>query len=222
MKSHHVLAWSTGILVVASFVLLIFFLPAYQGPIVQFTKDNPVLAPVILILWRFIGVVIPPIPAGILAFTLIPILGWFWVFLYSTIGLLSGAVVAFFLARRFREPMVKRFVPLQELNRWEGKLSDTTELWGFIVIRLTTGPVMDFISYLAGLTKLPFWKFFVATLLSLIPSATGYYLGETAYNKLSTESPWLTIGFLASLGLVYFLYKDKIKAFGKSVHKKRS
>jgi uncharacterized membrane protein YdjX (TVP38/TMEM64 family) len=126
-----------------------------------------------------------------------------------------GAVTAFLLARRFREPVVKRFVPLQELTRWEGKLSDTTELWGFIVIRMTTGPVMDFISYLAGLTKLPFWKFFVATLLSLIPSAAGYYLGETAYNKVASESPWLTISFLLSLVVVYYLYKDKIKEFRK-------
>lgn len=221
MKSEKVIAWVTGVLIVLSLLFVFFWLPPYQKQITQFTIDNPILAPFILILWRFIGVVIPPIPAGILAFTLIPILGWFWVFLYSTIGLLSGAVVAFFLARKFREPLVKRFVPLQELNNWEGKLSGTTELWGFVLIRLTTGPVMDFISYLAGLTKLSFGKFFFATLLSLIPSASGYYLGGAVYNRLSTESPWVSVGFLLSLVLLYYLYKDTIKEYRKRLKKKK-
>ncbi len=223
MKSHELLGWMTGGLSILFCILLIFFLPTYQEPILQFTIAHPILAPAILIVWRLIGVVIPPIPAGILAFTLIPILGWFWVFFYSTMGLLSGAVIAFLLARKFREPLVKRFVPLQELNKWEGKLDDKTELWGFILVRLTTGPVMDFISYLAGLTKLSFGKFFLATLLSLIPSAIGYYVGETAYNKISTsESPMVIIGFLLGLGLLYFFYKGKIKEFRKKAKEKKS
>lgn len=209
MKSEKGIVWLTGVLVVLSMLFLFFLLPQYQEQITKFTIENPVLAPVILILWRIIGVVIPPIPAGILALTLLPILGWFWVFLYSSIGLLAGAVIAFLLARRFREPLVKRFVPLQELNRWEGKLSESSELWGFILIRLTTGPIMDFISYLAGLTKLSFPKFLFATVLSLIPSAIGYYIGESAYNKLSQESPLISVGFLIALGVFIYFAKEK-------------
>lgn len=211
MKSEKIIAWVTGALVVISFLFLFLWLPQYQEEITSFVVANPLLAPFILILWRFIGVVIPPIPAGIIAITLIPILGWFWVFLYSTIGLLAGAVVAFFLARKFREPLVKRFVPLQELNKWEGKLSTSTELWGFILIRLTTGPVMDFISYLAGLTNLRFRTFFIATLISLIPSAFGYYLGAAAYTRLANENPYVTLGFLAALAILAFAFKGKIK-----------
>jgi uncharacterized membrane protein YdjX (TVP38/TMEM64 family) len=221
MKNEKILAWITGALVILSLLFVFLLLPQYQDQVTKFAIDNPVLAPIILILWRLIGVVIPPIPAGILAFTLIPIFGWFWVFAYSSLGLLAGAVIAFLLARRFREPLVKRFVPLQELNQWEGKLSDTTELWGFVLIRMTTGPVMDFISYLAGLTKLSFGKFFFATALSLIPSAIGYYLGETAYNKISTsESPLITIGFLLGLVALFFFYKGKIKEYRKKSKKK--
>jgi uncharacterized membrane protein YdjX (TVP38/TMEM64 family) len=220
MNHEKTTVWVTGILIVISFLFLFFLLPQYQKEITQFTIANPILAPLILIAWRFVGVVIPPIPAGIIAFTLIPILGWFWVFIYSTIGLLAGAVVAFLLARKFREPLVKRFVPLQELNNWEGKLDAKTELWGFILIRLTTGPVMDFISYLAGLTKLSFGKFFLATLFSLIPSAIGYYLGGAVYDKVATESPLVSVGFLLALVLLYFLYKDKIKHYRKKFKKK--
>lgn len=211
MKNERTLLWLSGGGLITFFIAIYLLTPYYQQDIIDFTVAHPVLAPFILILWRFIGVVIPPIPAGLVAFALLPVLGWFWVFLYSSIGLLLGAIVAFWLARIFREPLVKRFVPLKDLSKWESKLSEKTELWGFILVRMTTGPVMDFISYLAGITKLPFWKFFVATVISLIPSATAYYLGQTAYDKVSTESPFIAIGFLLSLGVVYLFYKDQMR-----------
>lgn len=221
MKKQNLLGWSMGILTGGFFLLLLFILPSYQDPITKFTLEHPLLAPLILIAWRFLGVVIPPIPAGILAFALIPVVGWFWVFLYSEIGLLLGATVAFFLARRFREPVVKRIVPLQEISKWEEKVSEGTQLWTFLLIRLTTGPVMDVISYLAGLTKLRFGVFFLATFLSLLPSAITYYLGEKVYDKVAGESPWITIVFLVALGLGYYFNRDAIKAFIKKNSKKR-
>lgn len=220
MKLHQLLVWSTGVLVCAFFLFLLFMPAAYQETIVSFTVSHAILAPLILIAWRFIGVVIPPIPAGVLTFALIPVLGWFWVFLYSEIGLLLGACVAFFLARKFREPIVKRVVPLQEISKWEEKVSQATELWAFLLLRLTTGPVMDFISYLAGLTKLRFSTFFLATVISLLPSALTYYLGEKIYGKLSSESPLITLGFLTGIVILYFLSRNKIKALVKSQKKK--
>ena len=205
--------------VIVLFGLFFFLVPYYQRPLTEFALAHPILAPLILILWRFIGVVIPPIPAGLLAFALIPVLGWVWVYVYSFIGLLLGACVAFFLARRYREPIVKQFVPLQDFNKWEGRLSKTTEFWGFLVIRLTTGAIMDFVSYLAGLTKLRFDKFFVATVISLIPSAVGYYLGEQSYKQMNTEHPLLT--FIVFVVIVFFVVKYGEKA-KKVLRRKRN
>ena len=220
MHKLHSLGISTVVLTGIFVVILLFWLPTYQEPITTFTLQHPLLAPLILIAWRFLGVVIPPIPAGIFAFSLISTLGWFWVYLYSSIGLLWGACVAFLLARAFREPLVKRFFPLQDINRWESKLSTSAELWGFLLIRLTTGPVMDFISYLAGLTKLRFRTFFLATVVSLLPSALAYYLGAKVYTKVSTEKPWITLALLLGIVVLYFLFKDKIKTFAKTRVKK--
>ncbi len=184
---------STLVIVILALVVFFLFIHPYQHEIAQFCKQYPVIAPLILILWRFVGVVIPPIPGGILAYTLIPILGWFWTFFYSAIGLLAGACVSFFIARKYREPVVKHFVSLQSLQKWESRLSGNTELWGFILLRMTTQPIMDFMSYLAGLSKLSFWKFFIATVISLLPSAFSYYLGEVTYNKVIEENPFVSI-----------------------------
>lgn len=212
---------STLVIVVIALAVFFLFLHPYQHEIAQFCKQYPVLAPFILILWRFIGVVIPPIPGGVLAYTLIPILGWFWTFFYSAIGLLLGACVAFFIARKYREPVVHRFVSLQSLQKWESKLSSNTELWGFILLRMTTQPIMDFMSYLAGLSNLRFWKFFVATVISLLPSAFSYYVAEITYNKVVEESPALSIWSFV-LVFVILLLVNSILTKKKNRRKKES
>jgi uncharacterized membrane protein YdjX (TVP38/TMEM64 family) len=207
MKKHHLLAVVTVLLFVVTALLAIIFLPPHLVAITKFTIDHPLLAPLILIFWKAIGVVIPPIPSGVLSLALIPVIGWFPSFLYSTIGALLGAVIAFYLARLFREPLVKRFVPLQDLQQWEGKMTGNREFWTFTLIRLTTGPIMEYISYIAGLSKLGFGKYFIATLLSLLPSILVFYVGEAAYTKLSQKSPFVVVGFLLSLGVLYLVYK---------------
>lgn len=213
MLSQTGLGLSTLLLLIVTVAVFFFFLHPYQQEIAQFCKEYPVIAPLILIAWRFVGVVIPPIPGGVLAYTLIPILGWFWTFFYSTIGLLAGACVAFFIARRYRERVIRHFVPLQSLQKWESKLSGNTELWGFILLRMTTQPIMDFMSYLAGLSKLSFWKFLLATTISLVPSAFSYYVGEMTYNKIIEESPavslWSFVLVVVILLLINTIYTRK-------------
>ena len=218
MKKHHIVGALTATLFIISVIFFIFLYPSHQSEITTFTVNHPVLAPIIIIVWRFIGVVIPPIPGGVLSFALIPVLGWFWSFVYSTIGLLLGAIVAFFLARKYREPLLKRLMPLQELQQWEEKHSGVTQLWGFIILRMITEPVMDFVSYLAGLSKLRFRTFFIATFISLLPSVVSYYAGAAVYAKLADESPYVGIGFFVIVGILYLLYHRYSKNKSKASH----
>jgi uncharacterized membrane protein YdjX (TVP38/TMEM64 family) len=196
--------------VTISLVLFLFlFTTTYEKEIVQFSLAHPLLAPLLLILFRMIGMIIPPIPGGILSFALIPILGWFWSYVYAMIGLTLGAIIAFYLARHFREPIVAKFVPLRQLHTWENKLSHKTEFFAFLMIRLTTGPIMDFISYIAGLSKISFPKFLLATLIAEIPSLLVYYLGGEIYSQISKSNTNLVgIGFLLVLGVLFYYFKD--------------
>ena len=120
-----------------------------------------------------------------MSFAFIPILGWFWAWLYGSIGVIIGVTVAFYIARRFREPVVARFVPLKKLHVWEDKLSKRTEFLAFLGIRITTGPILDFISYVAGLSKISYKKFLAATLIAQIPEAIWYYFGGSLFERLS-------------------------------------
>lgn len=196
----------TGISLTA-FVLL---LPSNLDQIISWAEKNPLLAPLILILWRTLAIIIPPLPGGVVSFALLPAFGWFWSFIFATTGMLLGTSIAFFIARRYREPLISRFVPLQELSQWERKLSDKTEFLGFLVLRFTTGPVMDFISYLAGLSKLSYRKFFLATAISLLPDILLFYLGDELYRTVYKENPYWTLTTLAMFLIVaYVLYKSR-------------
>ncbi len=208
-KKPHVIATVTFALSAIGIVALYVLVPPHLPEIIAFTKANPLLAPLILILWRIVAIVIPPIPGGIVSLAVLPIFGWFWTFIYSFIGMVIGSTIAFFIARYYREPVVKHFVPLQQMHKWEGKLSSKTEFFGFLTMRFITSPVFDFMSYIAGLSKISFWKFFLATLITLIPDALVFYLGDTVYKSFYQENPYAGILALIIFGVVLYVLSKK-------------
>ena len=159
MKSKYAVLITLGF-TLSLFFFLIWWIPPRADAFIAFSEAHRFIGPVLVILWSILAIVVPPIPGGIISFALIPVFGWFWSFVYATIGLLIGTSIAFWLARRFREPLAQRFVPLQELHQWEQRFSQRMEFFAFLGIRFTTGPIMDFISYAAGLSSISFRKFF--------------------------------------------------------------
>lgn len=211
MKKNELIKYFTLASPILLVILLYIWVPQNLAALERLFTQTGVLGPILLILWRTLGMVIPPIPGGIVSLALIPVLGWFASFVYASIGILLGCTIAFFLARRYREPLVKRFVTLQMLHQWEGKLSQEKEFWAFVVIRFTTGPIMDFISYIAGLSKVSFKTFFLASLISLLPDAVYYYLGDRLYS----HNPYLGAG--AFIVFIIFVYiGEKTQFFQKT------
>lgn len=195
----------TSILSLTGLFLAFLWVPTNMDLINRFVSENQSLAPLLLMTWRVLAIVIPPLPGGILSWSLIPVFGWFWSFVYAAIATLIGTSIAFSLARNFREPLVKLFVPLQKMRGWEKKISGETELLGFLILRLTTGPVLDFISYVAGLSKISYGRFILATTIALIPDLFVYYIG----GELFKVSLHLGTAFFAALAL--FIYFKKVK-----------
>jgi uncharacterized membrane protein YdjX (TVP38/TMEM64 family) len=140
-----------------------------QDAITQVLKDYPLFAPLFFIILRAITVVVSPIPGifvdipGIVAF------GWLLSFVYAEIGILLGSMIAFWIARRYRDPLIKRFAPLQAINDWEKKLSENQKFWTLVAIRIPAIPFFDYINYAAGLTTISSVRFFFSTLLGNIP-----------------------------------------------------
>lgn len=170
-------------------------------------KSNPYLAPFILISWRVVGIIVPAIPAGVVSFAAVPIFGWLATYIYTLIGILIGTSISFFLARKFREPLVSKFAPLGKLHKLEGELSERKRFAAIFALRLFTVPVMDFSSYAAGLSRISFPKFFLATALASIPDIAIFYFGEKLYQTFFGRSIILAVGVLFFLAVGYFIVK---------------
>src|SRR3989344_4570749 len=152
-----------SILIILILILIgIYFVFGDWSEKVIFTISSHIfVGPLLLILWRIIGIIFPAIPAGVVSFAVVPIFGWFKTYIYTVTGILIGTSISFFLARKFGEPLAERFVPIKKLHRLEDKLTEKQKFLGIVALRLFTVPVMDFSSYAAGLTRISFPKFFL-------------------------------------------------------------
>lgn len=189
------------------FVILLVLNPLYTDILVEFTSEHKFYGPMFLILWRILGIIVPAIPAGIVSFTVVPFFGWKLTYLYTLLGILIGTSISFWLARRFREPLVARFLPLQKIHKLEDSLSHKKRFAAIVALRLFTVPVMDFSSYIAGLTKISFGKFFLATIIASLPDIGIFYFGEELYKKFFGKSIAIGVAFLFFIALFYFLFR---------------
>lgn len=182
-----------------------------QDAITQILKDYPLFAPLFFIILRAITVVVSPIPGIIIDIPGILAFGWLLGFVYAEIGIMFGSMMAFWIARRFRDPLIKRFAPLQAINDWEKKLSEPQKFWTLVAIRIPSISFFDYINYAAGLTTISSARFFFSTLLGNIPFVfLTFYLGG-----LSMEGgKYYFITFCISLIILSFVYGKRINFRG--------
>lgn len=136
---------------------------------IETLSGYPLLAPIVFILLRTLPVIIPPIPGILVDLAGVAIFGWGWALLYSSIGVATGAMAAFGIARHFRKPVVERFISLQRLAEWQADISGARQFWGLVALRVITSPGFDYVNYVAGLTKIRASRFFLATILGIMP-----------------------------------------------------
>ena len=189
-------------LIAGIIITIISFLPVafsdYQEYTISLITSSPYLAPFVIIFFRFIGVVLAPLPGSPISFASIVILPWHEAWLWNFIGMELGSITAFIVARKFREPVVARFAPLDKIHQWQGEISKKRQFWGFAGLRVVTLVAFDFVSYAAGLTKLPFRTFIIASFLVDIPaSLLFFYFGGLAVRY--------SIFILGGLGVIFIL-----------------
>lgn len=166
-----------------------------------------VLAPFLFVLLRMLPILIPPIPGFLVDALGIVLFPWYLGFVLAVIGGMLGAVGAFYVSRHFREPLLRRFRLLQKIHRWEDHYSEKQKFWGLFLLRLTTAPFFDYISYAAGLTHMSVRLFVTTTFFgSVLPFMfVMYYFGRMSYR----DGIWAVAGFIASLALVLWLLKRR-------------
>lgn len=125
-------------------------------------------------------VVFAPIPAAIMQLANGVVYGAFWGAILNLVGQMAGAMLAFTIARALGMGTVEKLAGRVHqdgfelwLQRWGGKM--------LFVVRAIPGMPSDFLSYVAGLTKMPVRTYVVSTFLGYIPQSFAYaWLGDDA------------------------------------------
>lgn len=153
-------------------------------------------------------------PASILSILAGVFFGSLLGFVYSMIGIMLGAIIAFYIARHYGRGFVEKITHkrFDKINEYNKKVSEN----GFITVlfcRLT--PLIPFKvpNYILGLTKIRFRDYFTGTFLGMIPETfILVYFGDS----LSTLSIWkiaLAISLITIFFIFGFYYKDSLFKF---------
>ena len=142
-----------------------------------------------------------PVPSFLITFANGLAFGVFWGWLLSLFGHVLAAAVCFGVSRALGRAPVEVLVGrtgLESADRW-------FERWGTYAVfagRLVPGVAFDAISYAAGLTRMRFGGFMLATTLGVLPQTLLYsYLGQRAPEYVGL---FLLTTALAALGVLVF------------------
>ncbi len=137
-------------------------------------------APIVSALLMILQALVAPLPAFVLSFANGLAFGTFWGGMLSLACASLAAVVSFWIARLLGRGLVEALIGRTHLgaaDRWFLR-------WGAYAIlgaRLVPVVSFDIISYAAGLTRMGFWRFMLATVVGMAPATFIYsYLGGQA------------------------------------------
>jgi uncharacterized membrane protein YdjX (TVP38/TMEM64 family) len=227
--------WELGVVVLASLLGLVVWLVVTDAPIVHLVvrlyRDNAFLketvaswgwaAPLIFISIQAFQVVLSPIPGEISGPVGGALFGTGWGTIYSTIGLTLGTFFCFGIGRLYGEPLVR---PLLSDRNWR-KMNFVLEAEGAIlcfILYLIPGFPKDIISYLFGISPIPFWVFAIVATLGRLPgtwisSYVGAHVAEHRYIYVL-----VMLALLVAVSLPLYYYRRRIVAALHGLGRQRS
>jgi uncharacterized membrane protein YdjX (TVP38/TMEM64 family) len=168
------------------------------------------LGPLVIIGFFMIAVVINPLPSAPIALAAGFAYGHTWGTVYVVIGSVSGAFIAFLIARLLGHDILYKWFG-EKLK--VGLLGSQRGLMGMIVVfRLLPFISFDIVSYAAGLTNITWWRFLLATTVGIIPASFllahfGSEMGTGDPNRIGLTV--LLLGFMTVIPVVVKVMLDR-------------
>ena len=185
-----------------------------KGYIVSFGVWAPVASCFLMVLQALVA----PVPSFLITFANGLAFGVFWGWMLSLFGHVLAAAVCFGISRALGRGPVEVLVGnagLESADRWFAR-------WGLYAVfagRLVPGVAFDAISYAAGLTRMRFRNFMVATALGIFPQTLLYsYLGRQApeYVGLFLFTSGLVVLGVAAVAVVRYR-RERRKKSGRNL-----
>ena len=148
--------------------------------------------------------IVAPLPGSLVAAANGVVFGVWWGTLLSWLGGLLGGSLSFLIARKYGRDVVARFVERSHLERAD-RLGATDGFWLVLVARLIPLISFDLISYLAGLSRMRYRQFLLATAVGMLPGSFAWTalghdiaLAQTTTWRLSLLALFAVIATLAA------------------------
>ena len=204
-------------LVAADAAIIRFTVRLYQDK--KFLKDTVRswgwMAPLVFIAIQALQVIISPIPGEITGPVGGALFGTGLGLLYSTIGLTVGTLFCFWVGRKWGEPLVRPWLSEHHWNRMNFILEAEGAIICFIIY-LIPGFPKDIVSYLFGISPMPFWLFAAVSTVARIPGTwvSSYFGAHVAEQQYIYAIAFMAIVIALCLPLYYS--RDRIiKRFHK-------
>lgn len=167
------------------------------------------MAPLVFIAIQALQVIISPFPGEITGPVGGALFGTTGGLVYSTIGLTLGTLACFVVGRRWGEPLVRPWLSERLWNRMNFIVEAEGAIICFILY-LIPGFPKDILSYLFGLSPMPFWVFALVSTLGRLPGT----LMSSYFGARVAEQQYLyAIAFGAlviALCLPLYYYRERI------------
>lgn len=172
----------------------------------------PHLSPFLFILFQALQVIIAPIPGEATGFLAGFFFGAFKGFLLSTIGIIIGSAIAFYIGKFFRKKILKKY----ENSSNYLKLKKVFKKYGIIgtfFLYIFPGFPKDMLNYFLGLMPVSFKAFIFVCSLGRLPGTFALSIqGDVVYGGHPYKI-FIVSGIFGITFLVFFLFKEKIECW---------
>ncbi|OPX20913.1 MAG: hypothetical protein BZ151_01635 [Desulfobacca sp. 4484_104] len=167
------------------------------------------LAPVVFMVIQTLQVVFGPIPGEATGFLGGFLFGVLPGFVYSTIGLTAGSILAFLLGRWLEIHVVEKIVSTETLDRFNFLIERQGTLVAFLLF-LFPGFPKDYLCLILGLSKMPIKVFLIIVTIGRMPGTLMLSLQGAQVFKGNYYGLAIILALIIAMALPMFIYREKI------------
>lgn len=112
-----------------------------------------------------------------------------------------AASISFWIGRRWGKPFLEKFISARYLAKFD-QYMENNGIWAIFLLKINPITSFDLWNYVAGASKINYWKFTIANLLGILPLVVfSAALGETSFDV----APQI-LGILLLLTVLYIVW----------------
>ena len=179
----------------------------------EFVASYGAYAAVVSFLLMILTALAAPLPAFLITFANANLFGWWQGAILSWSSAMAAAAICFYIAKILGRDVVIKLTSkagVEQVDKFFEKYGKNT----ILICRLLPFVSFDIVSYVAGLTSISFWSFFVATGVGQLPATIIYsYVGGmlTGGAKLFVTALLILFALSALIFMGKKIYDDKQK-----------